>query len=664
MKYLNHYEHVFSSVQVGSVTLKNRIVGLPMMDGMASPDGMVTPELLAHIRMRAKSGAAVITLGDSCVDYTHGVTHYTPLDIGNPANMAGLNAIADECHRFGARASIELQHGGMFAYTPLLKDGKRFAVSPFPKGISRRPDITDESIHVMTKQDFRDIIELYCRSVDQLRRAEFDMVLVHSGHGWLVWQFLSPVFNQREDEYGGSLENRMRFPLELFRAIRETAGRGMAIDMRVTGHPRNKKPETEMGIPELVTYLKAVSQYADAVNVSASSAAYMESGQWMCQSYYLPHKANADFARMVKEADVSMKVTAAGSFTTIGMADEWLASGGSDLVGMGRALLADEHHVLKAYRGQEERVRPCIRCAYCTNRLETFEHTRCTVNPIVGRMDEYPYQPLPRAPVSKNVVIIGGGIAGMQAAQTAVQRGHDVTLYEKGPELGGLVKVSASLPDKYDMRRYLAWMVNETERCGAKIELNSEITPEKLEAISPEAVLVAIGAAPARPNIPGVEGDNVVLAGFVDTREVEPGERVIVAGAGLTGAETAVDLARRGKDVTIVDMMGKDKFLMDTSGQIRESLRAIFENIPVRFLFHSTITSIKPDGLEYKGADGENKKIPGDTIVNALGMRVDTEKVDALLNVTPESFAIGDCNGGRMYMLHAIESAFAYAMEL
>lgn len=664
-KLLNKHPHVFDPIQVGPIRLKNRILGLPFMDGMPSPDGMVTPELLAHVRMRAKSGAAVITLGDSSVDYSHGVTHYTPLDIRSPKNAAGLNALADEAHRYDCRISIEMQHGGIFTHYPLLKDGRRFCVSLPPKSVALRPDIKDEHLHVMTHQDIKDVVEMYAESAYNLMKADFDMCLVHSGHGWLLWQFLSPTFNRREDEYGGSLENRMRFPLEVFKAVREAVGNKMAIDMRVTGHPRNHHPENEMSMDDLITYLKAVSAYADSVNVSASAAAYMESGAYMCQSYYLPHKTNAEFARTIKSADTGLIVSTAGSFVDFDMADEWIASGGSDIVGMARALLADDKACLKAYRGQDEDIRPCIRCAYCTNRLESFEHVRCTVNPFVGRMDEYPYQPLPLAPKKKRLMIIGGGIAGMEAAQLAAKRGHEVLLYEKNPELGGMLTVASALPDKYDMRRYLAYMIRKTYECAA-VHLNTIVTPELVKTVNPDAVLVAIGAIPSDPPIPGLHGDNVVLAGLVDNKEAETGDNVVVAGAGLTGTECAVELARQGKTVTVIGHNTPENFLADASGQIRQALMDVV--LPglsnLKFIFNSRVTSIEPGSVFYTDADGNIIQIAADTVVNALGMTVDEKQVEALINVVPESFAIGDCNGGRKYMLHATESALAYVMEL
>jgi 2,4-dienoyl-CoA reductase-like NADH-dependent reductase (Old Yellow Enzyme family)/thioredoxin reductase len=667
---LHTYEHVFTPIQIGPVTLKNRIMGLPMMDGMPDPKrGFVTPEMLAHMRLRAKSGAGLIVIGDSPIDYNRAADHYAVLNLGDEANLPGLCHLAEEAHRYGTKISVELAHGGIVA-KPAITGNKPYAVSPWPEHLRVRGAVDihlpyPDEIDLVGPDSLDEIIESYCAAADRVMRAGFDMIMVHSGHNWFLHQFLSPVFNRREDEYGGSLENRMRFPLRVFEAVRKTVGNKMAIDMRVTGDPRIRGENKEMPFEDLVTYLKAVSGYADAVNVSASMGAYPLSSEYMCQSYYLPHMVNSDLAARIKASGVTMKVSACGSFVTLAQAERFIAEGKADFIGIGRALYADDKAVLKEFRGQKEKVRPCVRCAYCTDRLGTkFMHVRCAVNPLVGRMDEYPNYSFPRAACSKRVMIVGGGVAGMQAAQTAAQRGHQVILYEKADHLGGMIEVAAALPDKYDMRRYLKWMCDTTWECGAEIHLNSDVSAETIRAEAPDAVLVAIGSVPARPPIPGLDGSNVVWVGDVDSGKSEVGQKVVIAGAGLAGAECAVPLVRAKKQVTLVDMMPEADFLRDASGQVAVSLRRIFLDEPITTIFDARITRVTGAGVEYVGQDGERRFLACDTVIHALGRTIDEQKVDELMSVVPETFSIGDCAAGDKSLLHAIESAFAFAMEL
>jgi NADPH-dependent 2,4-dienoyl-CoA reductase/sulfur reductase-like enzyme len=331
---------------------------------------------------------------------------------------------------------------------------------------------------------------------------------------------------------------------------------------------------------------------------------------------------------------------------------------------MGRGTLVDQEHFVKAYRGQDDQIRPCIRCACCTGRLEPpqFFPVRCAINPIRGR--EFQYEFISKASRSKKLMIVGGGLAGMQAAQTAVERGHDVTLYEKGDVLGGMINTAAALPDKYDLKRYLEWMAKQTMECGAGIVLNTEVTPELMEKENPDAVLIAIGALPFKPPIPGIDKDIVVWAGDVDTGKVETGQKVVIAGAGMTGAECAVPLGRQGKDVTVIDMIPAQQFALDVNAQVRLSILRLYREYGVKTIFDATIKEITDQGITYQDKDSNIIELEADTVVNALGVKVDEVKVKELYDVIPETYLIGDCGNGPKNIVNAIDTAFAYALEI
>lgn len=661
MSYFTKHPHVFQPIKVGKVVLKNRIMSPPMLSCLATPDGKVTSEIIAFARAMAKTGAGLVVIGDSAIDLDRSLDHVAALNLGSDMVVPGLTHVVEEIHRYGAKASIELNHAGALAF-PLLLNGKK-PISP-----SRLPDYIhpvyqETEVEIMDRAMMDRVIANYVAAVGRCVRAGFDMVMIHGAHGWLLGQFLSPSFNQRTDEYGGSPENRMRFPLEVLKAIHDTYGGSIAVDLRISGSSRLPETIKDLDFSDVLEFLKKAEECIDIVNFSSAFIPFLPSLEYMIQPYFLPHKVNAAFAEKAKQV-LKIPVTAIGSITTVAEAEELIAQGKADVVGMGRAGLADSYAFVKAYRGEDEKTRPCMRCVYCGGRAEPpfFRAIRCAVNPRVGREIEYPF--IPQAAVKKNVMIVGGGPAGMQAAQTAVERGHKVTLYEKADRLGGMLFTASSLPFKDDMRRYAEWMVKETMTCGAKVVLNTEVTPELVRREMPDAVMIAIGAVPAKPPIPGIGGKNVVWAGDVDERKVQTGNRVIVAGAGLTGAESALALAEEGKQVILIDMIDESCFAMDASALCRLSLNLRCRRPGISMHFGSTITEITEKGLSFIDEAGQVHAVDGDTVVNALGVAVEKDKVEALASVVPETYLIGDCSDGIKNIMNAIQSAFSYALEI
>lgn len=654
------YPLAFKPIQYGPIRLKNRIINLPMMNGLSTPDGQITPQMVAHMASRAKSGAGLVIIGDSEVEHKYGMTHYTPLNLSYPGISAGLTSIADEVHRYGAKVGIEVNHGGISAYDAINESGRRIAPSadPAEPGNHRK----SQDAIVMDRALMDEIIAVYADDAERIMKAGFDEILIHCGHGWLLSQFLNPRFNKRTDEYGGSLENRMKFPLEVIKAVYERVGHKMAVDIRVsTGGVLS--PYVDQDFDEMVAFIRAASTYITGANVSVMDMLQPETSEYMCQSYYLPHKVNTIWAERVKAAGVPVYISCSGSVVTVAEAEEILAAGQADLVGMGRAAIVDNLHFTKAFRGQEDKVRPCLRCAHCTDRLFEFNPIRCAVNPLAGR--EYEYPDIPLAKVKKKVMIIGGGPAGMQAAQTCIQRGHNVVLYEKSDRLGGTLHVAAALEDKYDMRRYLQWMIKETMGCGAKIALNYEAGVDDIRKYKPNAVIIAIGSMPSRPPIPGISGDNVVLAGDVDTGVVNTGQKVVIMGAGFTGSECAIPLAREGKEVTIIDMIPQQQY--DTAGigaQAWMSILRLHKELKVTVILDAKIKQITNLGVLYTKRDGTKEFVAADTVVNALGLSIPYDKVESLIYEVPETYTIGDCSGNKMSIDNAILSGFTYAMEL
>ncbi len=659
------YSHVFEPIMVGRLTLKNRIVVPPMMPCLATPEGRSTLELSAFMGRLAKSGAGLVSFGESSIDMDRAFDHIATLNLGSDLFVPSLAVAVEEVHRYGAKATIELSHAGALAYEVLLNGKSRIAPSPAPNYIA--PIYKGYTVEVMDKDMIDQIKQNFVDAVGRCVHAKFDMVTIHAGHGWLLGQFLSPTFNQRTDEYGGSLENRMRFPLEVLKAVRDAFGDQIALDMRVSGNPRLPKGflAEEENFEELIAFLQAAESYLDMMNFSAGYIPVLETSEYMIPSYLLPHKTNAEFAAQAKK-HLHIPISVAGSFVAVEEADEFIAQGNADMVGMGRASLADNDVFVKAEQGRDDTIRPCIRCVYCAGRIQppNFKSIRCAVNPLIGRELEYP--DMLTTPARKHkIMIIGGGPAGMEACQRLTELGHTVLLYDKAPALGGMLHTAAALSFKQDLVQYMKWMVNQTMKSGAEIHLNTEVTEETIRSLNPDIVFVAIGAVPAYPRIPGMTKENVVWAGDVDTKKVTVGDNVVVAGSGLTGTECAIGLAQEGKNVTLIDMIKPEDFLKDINGIVILSLIRMVQELGIKIHFQSTMKNITKNSVTYfDGTDQLEHTLICDNVVNALGMTIENNVVKKLSSVIPQSYLLGDCSGKAQNIQTAVLDGFTYAKRI
>lgn len=659
------HTHIFQPIRVGKLTLKNRIVIPPMMPCLATPEGRSTIELAAFMGRLAKSGAGLVSFGESSIDMDRAYDHIATLNLGTDLFVPALALAVEEVHRYGAKATIELSHAGALAYEVFLNGKARISPSPTPDYIAPlykgyQVDEMDQAMIARVKQNFVD-------AVGRCVQAKLDMVSIHSGHGWLLGQFLSPSFNQRTDEYGGSLENRMRFPLEVLKAIHDAYGDQIALDMRVSGHPRLPKgmlPE-EANFEELIAFLQAAEPYLDMMNFSAGFIPVLETGEYMIPTYLLPHMTNAEFAEKAKP-HLHIPISIAGSFVTVDEADEFIAQGKSDLVGMGRACLADNEVFLKAEQGRDDEIRPCMRCVYCAGRIQppNFKSIRCAVNPLIGRELEYPDM-LSMPAQKRKIMIIGGGPAGMEACQCLTELGHTILLYDKGTALGGMLHTASAQSFKQDLVRYTEWMVRETMKCGAEIHLNTEVTEQLIREVNPEVVFVAVGAVPLYPAIPGMTRENVAWAGDVDTKKVKVGETVVIAGSGLTGTECAVALAQEGKRVILVDKIKAEDFLKGTSGLVILSLVRMVQELGIEIHFQSAIKSVTKNSVTYLDEMSQTEHtIQCDDVVNALGMSIDRDLVESLGSVVPQSYLLGDCSGKAQNIQTAVLDGFTYSKRI
>ena len=415
------------------------------------------------------------------------------------------------------------------------------------------------------------------------------MVLVHGAHGWLLGQFLSPHSNRRIDEYGGSLENRARFPLRVLDRMREAVGREMAIEYRLSAI--DHRPGG-IALEDAVKFAGMIESKVDLIHVSCGSMGDLSTLMYPHLPAYLPRGRNVYLAAKIKEA-VKVPVAAIGAVVDPEMAEQILREGKADVVAMARAILADPQFPNKARTGRRAEITPCVRCLDCLEEMMNFLPLRCTVNPTLGREAEFGY--VPPSVKKRRIVVVGGGPAGMQAATTAASRGHDVVLYEKEAQLGGALRFAAVPGFKDDLRRYLNYAISMVHSLPIDVKLFSEADKESIEKESPDAVIIAVGADPLIPDIPGIAHPSVVWAGDVLTGAAKVGDRVVVAGGGHIGCETALYLAQQGKKATVVEMM--DNLALDANSMSRSALLGLMQENGVAIRTGEKILAISETGL-------------------------------------------------------------------
>jgi 2,4-dienoyl-CoA reductase-like NADH-dependent reductase (Old Yellow Enzyme family)/NADPH-dependent glutamate synthase beta subunit-like oxidoreductase len=645
------YPNVFSPIRIGSLSLKNRIAYAPMVSCLSSETGEVTTEYVEFIGQQARTGAALITIGATCVNHDHGIDVPGELSVVRDENLAGLSRLAAEAHRYGAKLSVELCHGGRASYPPLLRVPCALAPSNFPAPLGT-PYIKE-----MDQRDIESVIKDYVDCSLRCKTAGFDMIMIHAAHGNLIAQFLSSYSNHRTDCYGGALENRMRFPLTLIEAVRKAVGPKFGIDMRVSGDeivPGGQKMD------EVLKFLKLAQQYVDTVQISQGLIIDPDYMFHTISPYYYRHCHNVHFSEQAKKV-LDIPVSTVGSINTIADAEDIIASGKADFVGMARQLLSDFNTVKNAFLGEDEKTRPCLRCLEgCTKFAGIGWPLRCAINPVTGR--EARYKEIHPASAKKKAMVVGGGPAGMMAAQTLAKRGHDVVLYEKSDSLGGTLKDIHSLSFKADLRDYLAWDVRETLQCGAKIILNTEATPEIVEEEKPDALFIAVGAAPLIPPIPGIDSDNVKHVLDIDNKRAEAGGEVVVCGGGASGLECALELTLQGKTVTVIDRIPAEDFGRDMSLITRRMLLSLLKEHGVRMLGGLKVLEFKDKNAICINGDWQRVALDADTFVLAFGMEANAGAVADLSLLVPETYVIGDCAGAKN-IYNANHMAFDCAVE-
>jgi 2,4-dienoyl-CoA reductase-like NADH-dependent reductase (Old Yellow Enzyme family)/thioredoxin reductase len=641
--------------------------------------------------MFAKGGASILYVGNSSIDITECKDEECQLDLSSDSTILPMSWYAEMAAEFACHASLEVNHNG--------KDTTFEAVGHLPFSSSAIPGDSERMRAMMERREVRTPIEMdqakidetvlkYANACRRMQRAGMDVALLHGGHGNLLAQFTSPHYNKRTDKYGGSIENRARFAIEVVEKTRELCGDNFVIDYRISA---DEIIGDGMHIDETIQLLKILKDHGvDMFNVSAGlhSEGMMAFMSYWLQGYTMERGYNVHWARKIKDAfQGDILLTAVGSVVNVDVAEEILASGNADFVAMCRPLMADPEMPAKAAANKRDEIRPCIRCNACAMRLGGPKVINCAINPISGMTSYLRDMEVPLAKTKKKVAVIGAGPAGLTAVDTLVQRGHEVVLYEKSGEIGGQVLPAAAADVKADMKDYLKWLQVHHNRIiegsgQVKLLLNTEATPELVEKEKFDAIIVSVGGEPIIPrSIPGIDKPNVLWAADAQTKyRGKLGKKVLVVGAGDVGIEAALDFLDQGIEVEIIDILARGggfggmgsptSMYHDPNAPegyyTNQSLNNLLDQKGVKIQWGTGLGEVTDKGAILKLADGTTKEVEVDQVLLAMGLRPRTALADSFRHSAPETEIriVGDAKAVGGNLSAAINGAFQAALHI
>ena len=639
---------VFEPTSIGQMQLKNRIVMPPIGTNYAEEGGAIGQRTLDYYEARARGGVGLIIVEGSAPNPQHTGSHQASL--GDDKFISGWRKLTDVAHKYNARIAIQIMHSTMENW-----DGKAVQVSPSPVIVPTRVmGILGEPPHELTEEGIAERVGWFASAARRAREAGFDGVEIHGAHQYLVAAFLSSATNQRKDKYGGSVENKARFLVEIIQAVREEVGPDFPVWVRINA--REWGVENGITIEETKQVVPlAVEAGAQAIHVSGYGAgSYITTAPISDTPGFL-----VPLAEEVKKL-TNVPVIAVGRLD-LELGERILEEGKADLIAIGRRLMADPDLPNKVAEGRLDEAIPCIGCMECIERLafdERGEGVTCVVNPTMGRERAYQIKPAGKV---KNVVIVGGGPAGMQAAIVAARRGHRVTLFERDAKLGGQLNIAALPPFKDDIFPWINYLANQVEKAGVEVKLNTDATAEIVAEGNPDAVVIATGGTSVMPDIPGIDKPNVATAQDVLSGKAKAGQRVVIIGGGMVGCETGHYLAEQGKTVTIIEILKRmaNDMLFMTRRRLMDRLRS--KNVTL--LTSATCEGVREDSVRVTTVEGKKETIQADTVIIAVGYKANERLYKALEGKVPEIHCIGDSSQPRR-ILEAIDEGYRTGLAL
>lgn len=640
------FPHLFTPGKIGSLTLKNRIMKAPQSSGMSNMDGTVSERLVRYYRQQAAGGAGMIIVEYAYVDDIGAKSAHCHLGISNNEHIPGLAWLAENIREQGAVPAIQIEHCGRQKFLGTQPICAPSAI-PWPKlwdqyGVQAVP-------HVLTIEEIQDIVHAFGDAALRAKQAGFELVEIHGAHGYLLTNFFSPTTNHRTDLYGGSLENRMRIYVEIVRDVRKKVGPDFPVTIRLSG--TDYEPD---GFP-----IEDTIELAKVLEKEGIDAFHISGGDHHTMIHQVSPMAidvchNVWAAEAIKKV-VHVPVIASGSITLPEYAEEIIALGKGDFVGLGRPLWADPEWPLKAMEDRPEDIRPCIRCNEgCLERtFFNFKAITCAVNPTISREGELDLKP---AAKPRKIAVVGGGPAGMEAARVCKLRGHEVTLFEE-KELGGLLH-EASVPEfKSDIRPLCKYLITQIEKLGIPVE-HKKATAADLAGY--DAVICATGSRPILPGVPGIDKPGVMDALEVLNGARKPEGRIAVIGGGLVGTETALHLAEQGMHTTLVEMLPKIMNGVAATDQLAYSERIAKADMEV--CTGTRLVSIGDGEITVSDHTGTHT-IPADSVIIAIGLKAQDSLYGELCAQGKEAYLGGDAvHPGKIF--DAFHTAYRVAWKI
>ena len=626
------YPHLFEPVIIGDTLFRNRLFAAPTGHPDVTREGNFSEDAMTYYERKAQGGAGAVTLGEAIVDSKYGKRHPYQVSLDNDAVRHNLSRLADTVSRHGAVVSIELQHSGMLA-TPGLVDAAAPVYGPSECVLG------GVQVREMPEDIIREVIDKFAKAALLVKNCGFGMVTVHAGHGWLLNQFIAPRLNKRTDRWGGSAENRTRFTVEVVDAIHRLCGAGFPVEVRISG---TESHDAGYGIEEGIKLARQLDGHADIIHVSVGCSTGLPDSNTVFAtthpSMFLEDGVNARFAAEVKKHVTKSRVAAVGALVDPAMMEELIATGKADIVEVARGLICDPDLPHKARDGREDEIIPCIRCMSCFSHLMAQGHFFCALNPETSR-ECYFERALPDSKKQK-VLVVGGGIGGMQAALAAAQYGHEVILCEKSDRLGGNILCEENVPFKKHLKEYLERQARLIDRSPVELRLNTAVTPEYALSVGADVLIAALGAAPVRPDIPGISGANVLGAEAAYSDPNKVGETAVILGAGLVGLELAVYLSMLGKKVRIVEQAAEVSY----GGNFLHgrAIAAQLQRFDVEVLCDTRTVEIDDGGVHCLTPESE-RYFEARTVIYAVGQKPLMAAAAALHSCARRFYPIGDC---------------------
>lgn len=644
---------------IRGLEIKNRVILAPISPRLATEKGYITTDYIDYFRPFARGGAAVLTLGNCSVDDERGREAPRQVSLADDGCLLGLARFEDMCRRYGAIACPQLGHPGIDADWEIGRVrpiGPSALITPREKtravARGREPVRAEE----MTVDQIQDVEQMFVEAAWRCKRAGMRMILLQGGHGNLIAQFASPLYNHRKDMYGGSLENRARFALNVLRGIREKCGEDFVINLLVSAdemHPQGMRFE------ETKEFLRMLEDHVDIVTVSCGLHTDIRYYRYWLPNMYMPRMVNVRYAGELKKI-LKCKVAAVGGIANLDEAERVLSEGLADFCAMTRPLMADPEMPRKYAKNCPEKRIPCARCGSCVDRISVAKPLICAVNPRLGREGELEDGLVRPARVKKTVAVVGGGPAGMQAVLTLLERGHRPVLFEKEKTLGGNLAAAAS-PLRPDMREYCEHLCQAVLQSGADIRLGVKASPRLIGELKPDALIIAVGAEPLRPDVLGIDLPHVHWAAKAASGKAELGREIAIIGGGTLGLESAYAQSQEGRKVRLFEIRSALGGTMD-----KNELMPALEKNGVEIYTSRRLLAVYPDHIVCEElATGALEEHPCDTVLIAAGLKSRKRDVEALRHLLPETevYIVGDAKAPRS-LGDAVHEGFSAAVSV